>query len=86
MTANFSERTLSFTFSLISWNTSTRRAVKAISEWKKEVGSLHPPDTKVDLIYNCISMTDFDTAARKKWQENHEGATATYECDLDSFR
>ena len=44
-------------------------AVQAISEWRKKLQSLHPPDAKVDLIYNCISMTGFDTAARKKWQE-----------------
>jgi hypothetical protein len=44
-------------------------ALKAISVWKEKLTSLHPPDAKVDLIYNCISMTGFDTAARKKWQE-----------------
>jgi hypothetical protein len=44
-------------------------AVEAISEWRKKLESLHPPDAKVDLIYNCIFMTGFDTAARKKWQE-----------------
>ena len=44
-------------------------AVKAISEWKKELAGLHTPIAKVDLIYNCLSMTGFDTAARKRWQE-----------------
>jgi hypothetical protein len=44
-------------------------AVKAISEWRKELANIHTPVAKVDLIYNCISMTGFDTAARKRWQE-----------------
>lgn len=44
-------------------------AIKAINEWKKEVANLQPANTKVNLIYNCILMTGFDTAARKKWQE-----------------
>ena len=44
-------------------------ALKAISAWKEKLASLHPPDAKVDLIYNCVSMTGYDTAARKKWQE-----------------
>ena len=44
-------------------------AIQAISEWKNKIESLQPPGAKVDLIYNCISMTGFDTAARKKWQD-----------------
>jgi hypothetical protein len=44
-------------------------AVQAIGEWRRRLGSLHPPDAKVDLIYNCMSMTGFDTAARKRWQQ-----------------
>lgn len=44
-------------------------AVKAISEWRKELSNIHTPNAKTDLIYNCISMTGFDTAARKRWQE-----------------
>ena len=44
-------------------------AAQAISEWRKKLQHIHPPDAKIDLIYNCTSMTGFDTAARKKWQE-----------------
>jgi len=44
-------------------------AVKAIDEWRKGLANVSPPNTKVDLIYNCISMTGFDTSARKKWQQ-----------------
>jgi hypothetical protein len=44
-------------------------AVKAIAEWKKELASLTTTGSKIDLIYNCISMSGFDTAARRKWQE-----------------
>lgn len=42
-------------------------AAQAILQWKKEVANL-PADTKVTLIYNCLSMTGFDTAARRIWQ------------------
>ena len=44
-------------------------AVQAIGEWRRKIDSLHPADAKVDLIYNCMSMTGFDTAARKRWQQ-----------------
>jgi hypothetical protein len=44
-------------------------AIDAILKWKKEVANLQPGRSKVDLIYNCISMSGFDTGARKKWQE-----------------
>lgn len=43
-------------------------ALKAIDEWKKEI-SVRKLKANVDLIYNCISMSGFDTGARKKWQE-----------------
>lgn len=39
-------------------------ALKAISQWK----NCMKPGTKINLVYNCTSMTGFDTEARKAWQ------------------
>lgn len=39
-------------------------AQSAIEAWRKFLKA----DGKVDLIYNCLAMTGFDTPARKLWQ------------------
>lgn len=55
---------LEFTF---NGHLSDASAEQAIEVWKKELATI-PPDLKLDLIYNCLQMTGFDSAARKRWQ------------------
>lgn len=43
-------------------------ASRAIKQWKTEVEKTQLANSKVDLIYNCIAMTGFDTNARRNWQ------------------
>lgn len=40
-------------------------AENAIIKWNKEVAHT---EQKVNLIFNCTSMSGFDTEARRKWQ------------------
>ncbi len=42
-------------------------AEDAISNWKKELSQL-PDNQKIDLIFNCLDMSGFETDARKLWQ------------------
>jgi len=44
-------------------------AIRAIEHWKMELEKLNSKDTKIDLIYNCVTMTGFDTNARRAWQD-----------------
>ena len=39
-------------------------AHEAIGKWK----TMLTENEKTNLIYNCLEMTNFDTAARKAWQ------------------
>jgi hypothetical protein len=39
-------------------------ATEAIEAWRKQL----TPNQKINLIYNCLEMTGFDTPARKIWQ------------------
>jgi hypothetical protein len=43
-------------------------ADKTIKQWKTEIEILRQTSSKINLIYNCASMTGFDTNARKNWQ------------------
>lgn len=43
-------------------------AMQGIAKWKEEINKL-PNNTKIDLIYNCIEMTGFETGARRNWQD-----------------
>ena len=39
-------------------------ANEAIAQWKSHLNG----NQKINLIYNCLEMTGFDSAARKTWQ------------------
>ena len=39
-------------------------AIEAIAKWKAQLQD----GKKINLIYNCLAMTGFDTTARKIWQ------------------
>ncbi|MTI38387.1 hypothetical protein [Fulvivirga lutimaris] len=42
-------------------------AEEAISNWKTQLSDFES-NNKVDLIFNCMDMSGFDTEARKIWQ------------------
>lgn len=43
-------------------------AKTVIAKWKNEIAEKVDENEKVDVIYNCLNMTGFDTSARKAWQ------------------
>jgi hypothetical protein len=44
-------------------------AEDAIIAWTEEINKIDSEE-KVDLIFNCSTMTGFDSEARKKWQSH----------------
>lgn len=42
---------------------------KTVEKWKSDIESKIQPGEKIDLIWNCVKMTGYESKARVIWQD-----------------